>query len=83
MDEQIISAIEQRTNDNPGYKPNEKIYGQIRANAKTFESMSQSYSMNISFNDENTCTVQFTSGEKTYMTYTFFNVIIPDNQKSK
>ena len=78
MEEQIISAIEQAATENPGFKPNEKILGQIRANANAYKKLAETYTMNLSISDERTCTVQFTSGEKIVTTYTFFHALIPD-----
>ena len=82
MDEQIISAIEQFAKDKPDMIPNEKVYAQIRANAKAFERLAKNYTMQVSFDNDHACLVQFTAEEKIYTTYTFYQAVVAEAQKT-
>ncbi len=47
----------------------------IRKSERSFLSSAEKYTMSVEIDEEGTCTIQFSSGDQVYTTYTYANTV--------
>ena len=79
VEERITAFLDQYLKNNPGRKASERFVGEIKANAKSFQSLVDNlkYEMKLDITEEGAFVVQFSSAQgQVYTTYTFNNAVV-------
>ncbi len=79
VEERITAFLDQYLKINPCRKASERFVGEIKANAKSFQSLVDNlkYEMKLNITEEGTFVVEFGSTQgQVYTTYTFNNAVV-------